>query len=111
MTKEKFNTEIKTLSKFFETYCNCNHNKQFEIKNTIKYKEKNFNINVNLCDECQTLFYYSINKLKNCPHEEKPRCRKCPNPCYDKKEWKALSKVMRSSGLKLGLIKIKKIFL
>ncbi|XOB61422.1 nitrous oxide-stimulated promoter family protein [Campylobacterota bacterium DY0563] len=110
MKKDKFDTEIKTLKTFFELYCKNNHKNQNNYNNNILYKDYTFNININLCTDCKKLFDYSIDKLQNCPHEEKPRCRKCPNPCYEKNQWKSLAKVMRSSGLKLGLLKIKKLF-
>lgn len=51
---------------------------------------------------------YSFERLLNCPHEEKPSCRKCINPCYGKKEWKETARIMRSSGMKLGLTSINK---
>ncbi|NLM99553.1 MAG: hypothetical protein GX170_05965, partial [Campylobacteraceae bacterium] len=43
-------------------------------------------------------------------NEEKPSCRKCPNPCYEKDRWKLLAKIMKYSGMKLGLLKIRKMF-
>jgi hypothetical protein len=56
------------------------------------------------------LIDYSIQRLQNCEHDPKPRCRKCPEPCYDKLQWKKVAKVMRYSGIKLGLLNIKNIF-
>jgi hypothetical protein len=46
-------------------------------------------------------------KLQNCPHEIKPRCRKCPTPCYEKQEWKNIARIMKYSAIKLSLGKIK----
>ncbi|WP_256365475.1 hypothetical protein [Campylobacter iguaniorum] len=37
-------------------------------------------------------------------------CRKCPHICYEKSELKFMVKVIRSSGIKLGLSKIKSLF-
>lgn len=111
MNTKKFYDEIETLDKFFNTFCKEHHENQnnhhikIEYKNSLKSKE------IFLCDECYKLISYSIEKLKECPHEEKPRCRKCPNPCYEKQQWKALSKIMRYSGIKLEITtKLKKIF-
>ena len=56
------------------------------------------------------LINYSFDRLNECPHDIKPRCRTCPSPCYEKQEWKKLSKLMKYSGLQFGLIKIKKLF-
>ncbi len=116
MTQEKFENEIKTLKKFFELYCHNKHqNKTMqEGKYKILYKEKYFYLEVLLCDECNNLLSNAIKHLQECPHEEKPRCRKCPNPCYEKEEWKKIAKIMKYAGIKLGLGKIgtrlKKIF-
>ncbi|WP_320034672.1 nitrous oxide-stimulated promoter family protein [Halarcobacter sp.] len=110
MKKDKFKKEINTLKIFFELYCKTNHKAQNSFNNIIKYQDFTLNNEITLCNDCKKLFDYSVNKLQNCPHEEKPRCRKCPNPCYEKDQWKALAKIMRSSGLKLGLLKIKNLF-
>lgn len=110
MKKDKFKTEISTLKSFFELYCKTNHTAQNNYNNIIKYKDFTLNNEITLCKDCKNLFDYSVNKLQNCPHEEKPRCRKCPNPCYEKDQWKTLAKIMRNSGLKLGLLKIKNLF-
>jgi hypothetical protein len=110
MTQEKFVSETETLKKFLQTYCGDKHCNQQQINQTIIYQNKFFEIQTNLCEECQVQYNYSLDKLLECPHIEKPRCRKCPNPCYEKSEWKKISKIMRYSGLKLGIIKIKNRF-
>lgn len=107
MTRQKFYTEVETLEKFFTKYCNDKHHKQYEKTYTLEYKGDTVSYSIKLCDECHTLIKYSFNRLLQCPHKIKPRCRKCPNPCYEKKEWKQLAKLMRYSGLQFGLIKIK----
>ena len=59
-------------------------------------------------DECLKKIEYSFDRLLACPHEIKPRCRTCPNPCYEKKNWKETAQVMRYSGIKLGLRSVNK---
>ncbi|CUU69450.1 Nitrous oxide-stimulated promoter [Campylobacter hyointestinalis subsp. hyointestinalis] len=54
---------------------------------------------------------YANERLQNCPHGEKPKCRKCPHICYDKNELKYVVKIMKSSGMKLGLNKLKSFFI
>ena len=76
-------------------------------KHKLSYKNQDINLELDLCENCLTSINYSFDKLLICPHEEKPRCRVCPNPCYEKDKWKALSKIMRYSGAKLGLTKLK----
>ncbi|MFK2822414.1 nitrous oxide-stimulated promoter family protein [Arcobacter sp. YIC-80] len=107
MTNEKFDIEIKTLEEFFKVYCKNHHIKQYQKNISLEYKEKIFNISLNLCEECHEAINYSFERLQNCPHEIKPRCRKCPNPCYEKSRWKNIAKVMRYSAIKLSLVKTK----
>jgi len=109
MTVEKFDQEVQTLKKFFTTYCENKHDQKSNYKRTLFYKGSSIDVELNLCTQCSTLIDYSFDRLLECPHEIKPRCRKCSNPCYEKKQWKMLAKLMRYSGLKLGLSKIKRL--
>jgi len=111
MTPEKFISEVETLKKFFTIHCKDKHTLQKSYIRTLYYKHKSFDINLHLCDECSKLINYSFQRLQECPHEIKPRCRKCPHPCYEKPQWKKLAKLMRYSGIQLGILKIKNFFL
>lgn len=107
MTSEKFEQEIIILKRFYELYCKDKHHNQ-SIKNiSHKYKNKEFQQTLNLCEDCYKTINYSFDRLQSCPHEIKPRCRTCPSPCYDKTQWKNTAKIMKYSGMKLGLTKIK----
>lgn len=107
MTHKKFEEEINTLKNFFECYCKDKHqNHEIRII-TIEYQSKIFSLELFLCKECQEAINYSILKLQSCPHEIKPRCRKCPTPCYEKEEWKSTAKIMIYSAVKLSLSKMK----
>jgi hypothetical protein len=112
MSEEKFISDTQTVLKFIQTYCDCKHaQKKTKESLQIAYKNKNLlHINFELCSTCKETFLYSVARLQECPHEEKPRCRNCPNPCYERSRWKELAKIMRFSGMKLGLIKLKKVF-
>ena len=107
MKTEKFETEIDTLKRFYELYCKDKHEHQKTTEIYIEYNSKLFTKTLHLCEECQKAIDYSFIKLQNCPHEIKPRCRKCPNPCYEKQEWKNIARVMKYSAIKLSLGKIK----
>lgn len=107
MTSKKFKNEIDTLQSFIHTYCSNKHYNQTNLEKNITYRELDFSISLHLCKECEEIFNYSLTKLQMCPHEEKPRCRKCSNPCYEKLQWKHLAKIMRYSGIKLGLLELK----
>ncbi len=106
----KFKQEVSTLKKFFEIYCENKHKEQKNIKKNLSYKDEKVEIALDLCEECLKNIEYSFNRLLECPHEIKPRCRTCPNPCYEKPQWKNTAKIMRYSGMKLGLLSIKKLF-
>lgn len=114
MTQDKFIHDSQTVTEFIQYYCDHEHSNAKKIKNFIPlvYKTKDLNqiLAFELCKECERTLIYSYKKLQNCPNENKPSCRKCSLPCYDKKEWKLLAKIMRYSGIKLGFIKLKKLF-
>lgn len=110
MTNEKFIGEVKTLQKFFTKYCHDKHSKRKDFHHKLAYKMISYEVDLELCDECNDLISYSFQRLQECPHEIKPRCRQCPEPCYEKNQWKSLAKLMRYSGFQFGLTKIKKLF-
>jgi len=114
MTFEKFKSEVNTLKKFFQIYCSKKHGGQFDKQYDVSYKEMHLSFSANLCEECHNLLAYAIERLQECPHDPKPRCRTCPNPCYEKDKYKQMAKMMRFAGMKLGLTKaaqrLKKIF-
>jgi len=112
MTEEKFIHDSKTVLKFIHCYCDNEHKDAPKSKNSIKLtldgKYLNEDMHFNLCQRCQETLHYSYLKLQECPHDEKPSCRQCPKPCYDKPEWKHIAKIMRYSGMRFGLLKIRK---
>ena len=114
MTEEKFILDSQTVLKFIQCYCDNEHFKSVKNKNFIRlnYKAKDLNeeIHFHLCKECEETLNYSYQKLQTCPRDEKPSCRKCPSPCYDKTQWKLLAKIMKYSGMKFGILKIRKLF-
>ncbi|EHP29647.1 hypothetical protein SMGD1_1123 [Sulfurimonas gotlandica GD1] len=114
MSEEKFIHDSKTVLKFIQCYCDSEHfkveKKIDSIKLNYNYKDLNEEIHYDLCEKCEETLIYSYIKLQECIHDDKPSCRKCPKPCYDKAEWKTLAKIMRYSGLRLGILKIRKFF-
>ena len=107
MTKEKFEIEINTLKKFFELYCKNKHKNLRDENKQLTYKEKNFEVDLCLCEECHDAINYSFRRLNSCPHDIKPRCRNCPTPCYKKTRWNNIKKVMIYSVIKRSLSKTK----
>lgn len=114
MTCKKYEIEINTLKNFYEIYCKGKHDYREDKKYNLEYKNEKFTLELHICKECQENIEYSFDRLQTCPHEIKPRCRRCPNPCYEKDRWKHTAKVMKYSGVRLGLINakqsIKKLF-
>ena len=106
----KFKQEVETLKKFFEIYCVNKHENQENITKTLIFKDIDVVVNLCLCDDCYEKINYSFDRLLECPHEIKPRCRTCPTPCYEKTQWKDVAKIMRYSGMSLGLSRINKKF-
>ncbi len=107
MTKEKFKSEIDVLKKFFEFYCKDHHSLQEQKNITLSFDNTNFSLHLDLCQNCLDTINYSFKRLQNCPHEIKPRCRTCPKPCYEKKQWRSIAKIMKYSAIRLGLSKVK----
>ena len=103
MQVEKFQKELDDLERFFSLYCKENHQNLILRSYDLNYNEKRYKSEIYLCDTCHELLTYSHKKLMACPHEPKPKCRTCKAPCYDKKEWKELAKVMRYGAIKLQL--------
>lgn len=95
MTPEKFEEDSATLYRFIKTYCDNKHTQSPKLESS-------------LCCECDHVFNYAVQRLKECPHEIKPSCRKCPSPCYEKSMWKKMANIMMYSGMRLGLTKLRK---
>lgn len=107
MTTKKFEEQILTLKKFYEYYCQNKHSTKDLYNIKLNYNDTSFEIELNLCKECIDNISYSFERLQECPHEEKPRCRKCPTPCYEKYRWRHAAKVMKYSAINLGLSSVK----
>ena len=113
MKEEKFTTDAATVLKFIAVYCEDKHHDAPKTHHRwpLVYRGQSLGeVEATLCAPCKETFEYSLARLQACLHEEKPSCRKCPAPCYDKPRWKLLARIMRHSGMKLGLLKIKKLF-
>jgi hypothetical protein len=110
MKYEKFETELATLQKFFAIHCYDKHENQEKTSYLLDYKGQSYSFDLTLCPTCTKLINYSFERLKACPHDEKPKCRSCANPCYAKKEWKMVAAVMRYSGTKVKIQQVKDFF-
>ncbi|MBE3605864.1 nitrous oxide-stimulated promoter family protein [Campylobacter sp. RM13119] len=115
MTNEKFAYEVTTVTKFIQIYCTDKHKELPKIKQekTLTYEgvPDVVSVSYELCKDCEGMLNYSFARLCACPHVQKPRCHTCPHPCYELPMWKRMAKMMKYSGMKLGLNKIKRLFL
>ncbi|MDD2566756.1 MAG: nitrous oxide-stimulated promoter family protein [Thiovulaceae bacterium] len=107
MQLQKLQEESAHLERFFSLYCSQNHTCQEKRSFRIMHEEIPYLFEASLCEECAELLGYALERLSACPHDPKPRCRTCQEPCYDKKEWKALAKVMRYAALRVELGKLR----
>lgn len=78
---EKIKNEKNTLTLMISIYCRKKHGSKV------------------LCDECQTLLSYALNRLNHCRYgENKGFCNKCATHCYNKVYQEQIRKVMAFSG-------------
>jgi hypothetical protein len=111
MRFETYHREAVTLTTFVTHFCSDKHHDVPKRKRTIpiSYAGKDAEpLDAVLCDACSEIIAYGMARLRECPYDEKPKCRKCPDPCYERPMWKRVAAIMRHSGMKLGLTKIKK---
>lgn len=79
--------EIKTVKAMIRIYCKAHHKK----KKT-------------LCENCQKLLSYSIQRLANCPfQEQKTTCGTCNVHCYKTSMKEEIIDIMRYSGPRMML--------
>jgi hypothetical protein len=77
--------EIETVNAMIKLYCEMNH-KQSK----------------GLCNKCQEIRNYAINKIEECPYQpNKPICKSCKTHCYEPVMREEIRKIMRFSGPKL----------
>jgi predicted amidophosphoribosyltransferase len=111
MTESKLVQEAQTLKRFFEFYCKDNKHPNQELTiSTCQLGTFSCSLELTLCSECKRTITYALLRLQTCEKHPKPKCRECPTPCYEKDMWKKMAKVMRYSGMRLGLIKVKERF-
>lgn len=76
------------------------HREQLTIQVMIKfYCRKHHSSAGALCDDCQQLFSYAMQRIDKCPFkDDKPTCAKCPVHCYKPAMREQVRSVMRYAG-------------
>ena len=69
------------LRRFIEVYCRREHRTA-----------------TGLCPDCSDLLAYAEERLQRCPHDPKPKCKRCPTHCYKPKQRARIREIMRYSG-------------
>jgi hypothetical protein len=54
-----------------------------------------------LCPDCAGLLEYAARRLRSCPLEPKPSCKKCPVHCYHPEYRERIREVMSWSGKRM----------
>jgi len=97
--KEKH--DIRTLARFLSVYCRSHHQERTPFEFKAPGFEDLFETLPELCPDCAKLLRYGVSMRLRCPHEPKPMCKKCPNPCYGPEYREKIRSVMRFSGMYL----------
>lgn len=101
LSKKELN-DIRTLARFVGIYCRTHHKDgrtPFDfnvpgVENLLKKQPE-------LCPDCVKLLKYGLTMRLRCPHQPKPMCKKCPNPCYKAEYRERIREVMKFSGIYL----------
>lgn len=77
----KIESEKQTLTRMIKIYCRKKHRSKA------------------LCDDCQALLGYSLNRLDHCRYgENKGFCNHCTTHCYSKVKREEIQRIMRFCG-------------
>ncbi len=112
MTEAKFTEQTAVITRFVQIYCDHHHRTPKSLStNELSYKTANLSYEASLCEQCNKMLNYAYDRLQNCPHDDKPKCRKCPKICYEKEQLQMMVRIMRYSGIKSGINRLKGLFL
>lgn len=84
MKESRLEREQRTIRAMIDIFCRAHHGAPTDSR---------------LCDDCQQLYRYSLQRVDKCPHQEdKPPCARCPIHCYTPTMRARIRQVMRFSG-------------
>ena len=94
--------ELKVLADFIALACRSRHGRE----QTVPMSPELAGITrkpLALCSDCAELLSYASGRLRACPLEPKPSCKKCPVHCYRPEYRQKIRTVMAWSGKRLIL--------
>jgi len=81
---------------------NIEHEKRIVKWMILFYCRKKHQATTHLCNDCEALELYSIDRLSNCPfREHKKPCKNCKVHCYRSDRRVEIRKVMKYSGSRI----------
>ncbi|MBN1533611.1 MAG: nitrous oxide-stimulated promoter family protein [Spirochaetes bacterium] len=95
--------DIRVLAQFISLFCRENHGEapRSALRADGILKKYLAGKAPELCIECRRLLLHGAVKRALCPHDPKPRCKKCPDHCYAPGYRERIRGVMRFSGMHL----------
>lgn len=91
--------DINLLRRFISLYCGKQH---ADLRQSLP--ERNIaSLASSLCPDCTALLEYAVERLRRCPLEPKPACKKCTVHCYSPDYRERIRKIMAWSGKRMIL--------
>ncbi|MFQ5870034.1 MAG: nitrous oxide-stimulated promoter family protein [Candidatus Zixiibacteriota bacterium] len=92
--------DVSVLARFIDIFCANNHSGDGKSRLQAKGDVADYlkNPSLALCPDCSKLLSHGVSKRISCPYDPKPRCKRCPTPCYAEGYREKIREVMRFSG-------------
>jgi hypothetical protein len=92
--------DIKVLLSFVRVFCTIRHRGQAGVELPADLSDL-FKKGLDLCPDCRTLVEYALARLRKCPLDPKPSCKKCHIHCYGKEYTARIREIMAFSGKRM----------
>jgi len=96
--------DVKVLVDFVFIFCREKHSADLKASFLVEdggLRDSPAERELRLCPDCSRLLKHGIAKLRLCPYDPKPMCKKCETHCYAPGYREKIREVMRFSGLYL----------
>jgi Nitrous oxide-stimulated promoter len=92
--------DLKVLMSFVRVFCSLKHEHQAETPLPHELAGM-FKKGLHLCPDCAILVEYALEKLRKCPLDPKPLCKKCHIHCYSREYRARIREIMAFSGKRM----------